>query len=119
MGYKAKSTFSFAGKPYNEGDSVNITDEDTAEKLKKQGFITEGEGKSAADVEADRQAEHDKKALENLDKKNEAARKEWERVQEKNKNAGLPEAPKMKVKDETQIPAKPAAETAKGKGKNK
>ena len=109
--YKAKSRFSFGGKVYEEGQAVDIQDEDTLKKLTAQGLIGTGKGTPAEDLEAKKQEELDAKLTANAEKRDQAARDEWNRVQEKAKNAGLPEAPKMKTKDETQAPA------AKGKGK--
>lgn len=42
--YKATANFSFEGKPYNEGESVNVTDEVAIEKLLERGQIAKGKG---------------------------------------------------------------------------
>lgn len=53
MSYKAKTTFSFDGKVYNEGDAVNVTDETALDVLLRRGHITEGKGKEAPKPEGE------------------------------------------------------------------
>jgi hypothetical protein len=57
VSYKAKSTFSFDGKVYNEGDAVNVTDEVALDVLKRRGHIVEGKGKEAAKPEGELMSE--------------------------------------------------------------
>jgi hypothetical protein len=68
--YKAATKFSFGGKAYEEGQAVNIADEDAIAKLKERKQITSGEGTSDEDLEAEAQKAEQKKRDE-ADKKRE------------------------------------------------
>lgn len=97
--YKATTNFSFGGVNYVEGQAVNITDEDTIEKLKERKQISSGEGTPAEDIAADSQKEMAKKSAEadkKRDEEAEAREKEFLDRQSKPKGA------KFRVDDQTQ-----------------
>ena len=85
--YKAKSYFSFAGKPYQEGEEFKETNEEVLAKLEKQGFIAKGSGKPTAEIEQERSDELEAKGEANRKLADEASKAEEARLHEAGKNS--------------------------------
>lgn len=92
--YKANKAFSFGNMSYVEGQEVNIEDKNAIEKLKAKKLISTGKGKTAVEVQEERDAELQKESEETAKLQQEKAQKEFDRVYgEKRKSAGPNAAP--------------------------
>lgn len=92
--YKANKAFSFGGVSYVEGQEVLVEDKAALEKLQAQKLISTGKGKTAAELQEERDEELNKEMEETAKLQAEKNQKEFDRVYgEKRKAAGPNAAP--------------------------
>lgn len=107
--FKANGNFSFAGKVYQDGQAVNITDEDVIAKLQERGQIVSGQGTSDEDIQKAADAEAAKKtAAADKQREEEAAAREKEFLDKQTKPRS---SVTMKVDDQTGQTQQAAAKT--------